>query len=153
LTETGFHLNISVPPNAHATVRLPARSLEAVTESGQPLVISNGILDARVERDVVVIETGSGTYGFVTTGLNRAQAMASVHHVAGRLDRYSSLRDLLANDVARTVLTQQLGSAFLQAPDLEGVIDMPLVQIAGYAPQLLTPERLDAIEAELTGIM
>lgn len=37
----------------------------------------------------------------------------------------------------------------MEAPDLEGAIDMPLVQVAGFAPQLLTLEKLDAIEAEL----
>jgi hypothetical protein len=28
-------------------------------------------------------------------------------------------------------------------------MDMPLVQVAGFAPQVLTPEKLDAIEAAL----
>jgi hypothetical protein len=69
--------------------------------------------------------------------------------VAGRLDRYSTLRDLLANDAAKIVLTQQLSLAFLQARELERVMDMPLVQVADFAPQLLTPEKLDAIEAAL----
>jgi hypothetical protein len=149
LTEADFHLSITVPPNAHATVRLPARSLAAVTEGGQPLAPGNGILSAHVAGNVAIIEVGSGNYEFVTTGLNRAQAMAGVRHVAGRLDRYSTLRDLLANDAAKTALTQQLGPAFLQARELERVMDMPLVQVAGFAPQLLTPEKLDAIEAAL----
>jgi hypothetical protein len=157
LTEADFRLSITVPPNTHATVRLPAQSpvlsaangLDAVAEGGQPLTPGNGILSAHVAGDVAIIEVGSGNYEFVTTGLNRAQAMAGVRHVAGRLDRYSTLRDLLANDAAQTVLTQQLGPAFLQAPDLRRVMDMPLVQVAGFAPQLLTPEKLDAIEAAL----
>jgi len=113
------------------------------------MTTGSGILSAHVAGDVAIIEVGSGKYEFVTTGLNRAKAMAGVRHVAGRLDRYSTLRDLLANDVARTALTQQLGPAFLQAPELERVMDMPLVQVAGFAPQLLTPEKLDAIEAVL----
>ncbi len=153
LTEVGFHVSISVPPNAHATVRLPAQSLDAVTESGQPLTTGNGILNADVESDVAIVEVGSGTYEFLTTGLNRAKAMAGVQHVAGRLDRYSTLRDLLSNEATKTVLTQQLGPVFLQAPDLERVIDMPLVQVAGFAPQLLTPEKLDTIEAELNAAL
>lgn len=149
LTEAGFHLNITVPPNSHATVRLPAQSLDAVTEGGQPLTTGTGILRTRVVGDVAIIEVGSGTYEFVTTGLNRARALVGVRHVAGRLDRYSTLRDLLSNDAAKTVLTQQLSPAFLQAPELEMVMDMPLVQIRGFAPQLLTPEKVDAIEAAL----
>jgi len=157
LTEADFCLSITVPPNAHATVRLPAQSpvlsaangLDVVTEGGQPLTPGNGILSAHVAGDVAIIEVGSGKYEFVTTGLNLAQAISGVRHVAGRLDRYSTLRDLLSNNAAKTVLTQQLGPALLQAPDLRRVMDMPLVQVAGFAPQLLTPEKLDAIEAAL----
>ena len=149
LTETGFHLSITVPPNAHATVRLPARSLAVLTEGGQPLATGNGILSACIAGDTAIIEVGSGKYEFVTTGLNLARAMANVRHVAGRLDRYSTLRDLLANDAAKAVLGQQLGPTFLQAPELDWALDMPLVQVAGLAPQVLTPEKLDAIEAAL----
>jgi hypothetical protein len=93
-------------------------------------------------------KVGSGKHEFAT-GLNRAQAMAGVRHVAGRFDRYSTLRDLLSNDAAQTVLTQQLSPAFLQATELRQVMDMPLVQVAGFAPQLLTPEKLDEIESEI----
>jgi hypothetical protein len=143
-------MTISVPPNAHATVRLPAQSLDAVTEGGQPLTSGNGVRSAHVESDVAIVEVGSGTYEFVTTGLDRAKALAGVRHVAGRLDRYSTLRDLLSDDATVTILSQQLGPGFLEAPQLEMVLDMPLVQIAGFAPQLLTPEKLDAIEAELS---
>jgi alpha-L-rhamnosidase len=149
LTETGFHLDITLPPNTHATVRLPAQSLAAVTESGQPLATGNGILDAELAGQVAIIEVGSGRYEFVTTGLNRAKAMAAVRHVAGRLDRYSALRDLLANDAAKIVLVQLLDPALLEEPALERVIDMSLEQVAGLAPQLLTPAKLDAIEAAL----
>jgi hypothetical protein len=120
-----------------------------VTEGGQPLTTGNGILSALIAGDVAIIEAGSGTYEFVTTELSLAQAMADVRHVAGQLDRYSTLRDLLANEATKMVLIQQLSPAFLQAPDLERVLDMPLVQVADFAPQELTPERLNAIEAAL----
>jgi alpha-L-rhamnosidase len=112
LTDSDFHFNITVPPNAHATVRLPAPSLEAVTEGGQPIASGNDILDAHVADGVAVIEVGAGQYQFVTSGLTRAQAMAGVRHVAGRLDRYSTVRDLLADDAAHAVLTEQLGKSF-----------------------------------------
>ncbi len=151
LTEAGFHLSITVPPNAHATVRLPARSLDALTEGGQPLATGNGIVSVHVAGSTALIEVSSGRYEFVTTGLNLAQAMAGVRHVAGRLDRYSTLRDLLARagDAARTMLIQQLSPTCLQVPDLDWALDMSLVQVADLAPQVLTPDRLDAIEAAL----
>ncbi len=149
LTEAGLHLSITVPPNAHATVRLPARSLGALTESGRPLTTGNGILSAHVAGDAAIVEVGSGKYEFVTTGLNLAQAMAGVRHVAGRLDRTSTLRDLLANDAAKAALIQHLGPAWLQAPDVDRALDMPLVQAADLIPQVLTPEKLEAIETAL----
>jgi len=151
LTADDFRLQITVPPNAHATVRLPAQSLADVHESGQPLRTGDGIGDARLDGDEVIIAVGSGHYEFVTTGLNLAQAMADVKHVAGRLDRYSSLRDLLADDAAKAVLAEQLGTDFLRAPMLGMVMNSPLVAVAGFAPTLLTPEQLDVIEAAIIG--
>jgi len=156
LTETDFRLSLTVPANARATVRLPAQSLAAVTEGGQPLAIGNGINSVQVADKVAVIEVGSGSYEFVTTGLNLAQAMASVRHIAGRLDRYSTLRDLLSSEVAKAALSQHLGPAVLQALDSARVMgmsmkDVPLVQLADLAPQALTAEKLAAIEAALRG--
>jgi len=156
LTEADFRLSLTVPANARATVRLPAQSLTAVTEGGQPIAVGNGINSAHVANNLAIIEVGSGSYEFVTTGLNLAQAMASVRHVAGRLDRYSTLRDLLSSEVAKAALSQHLGPAVLQALDSARVMgvslkDMPLVQLADLAPQVLTAEKLDAIEAALRG--
>jgi alpha-L-rhamnosidase len=70
LTEAGLHLAITVPPNAHATVRLPAQSLDAVTEGGRAVTPGNGILSAHVAAGVAIVEVGSGDYDFVTAGLN-----------------------------------------------------------------------------------
>jgi alpha-L-rhamnosidase len=149
LTEAGLRVEVSIPPNAHATARLPAASLDMVTEGGQPLRSSDGIRSARMAEGEAVITLGSGTYAFFTAGLNRDQALAGVQHVAGRMDRYSTLRDLLADDAARTVLAQHLGPALLEAPELERMLDVPLAQLADLVPQLLTPDELDEIEAAL----
>jgi hypothetical protein len=113
------------------------------------LAPGDGILSVHVADGVAVVEVGAGQYAFVTTGFNRAGAMAGVRHVAGRLDRTSTLRDLLADGTAKAVLTQHLGPAFLQAPGLGMALDMPLVQVADLAPQVLTAEKLDEIEAAL----
>lgn len=149
LTEQGFRLQVTVPPNAYATVRLPTVRLDTVTEGGQPVTLDNGVIHVWVTDDVVQIEIGAGTYDFVTTSLTLAQVMADVKHVAGRFDRYSSLRDLLANDAAKAVLTEQLGAAFLQTPQLFMVMDTPLMAVAGFAPAILTPTVLAAIEDAL----
>lgn len=150
LTDEEFHLHIKVPANSRASVRLPAQTLDMVTEGGKPLDVVEGILSSRITDDGALIEVGSGHYDFVSSGLNRSQAMANVKHVAGRLDRYCSLRDLLADAAAAAVLAQHLGQEFLNAPQLGMVIDTPLVQLAAYAPQLLTTEILDEIEVALS---
>jgi hypothetical protein len=149
LTEAGFRLRITVPPNAHATVRLPARSLAALSEGNRPLTTGNGILSARVAGEVAIIEVGSGDYDLFTTGLNLAQAMAGVRHVAGRLDRHSTVRDLVASTAARTVMDRQLGPVLPHVLDLDWALDLPLEQLADLAPQVLTPEMLHAIERAL----
>ena len=60
-----FVLAVRVPPNTHATVRLPhATAVAAVTESGRPLAGSEGIIHAAQGDDAVIVETGSGEYHF-----------------------------------------------------------------------------------------
>jgi alpha-L-rhamnosidase len=59
-----FRLEVTVPPNTHATVRLPHALLAGVTESGQPLDAAEGIRQASQDGDVVVVEVGSGQYRF-----------------------------------------------------------------------------------------
>jgi hypothetical protein len=149
LRDQDFSLRVSVPPNAHATVRLPAPALAAVTEGGRQVAVGDGILSAQMAGDAALIEVGAGEYDFVTTGLTLAQAMRGVRHVAGRLDRYTSLRDWLAHETARDRITEQLGAEFLQAPGVRWVMDAPLVQLVDFAPHLLSEEKLEALEMEV----
>ncbi|MGH1565114.1 family 78 glycoside hydrolase catalytic domain [Mumia sp. DW29H23] len=57
-------LQVTVPVNSTATVRIPASSVAAVSEHGKPATRADGVRDLRVEGDVVVGEVGSGTYQF-----------------------------------------------------------------------------------------
>jgi alpha-L-rhamnosidase len=59
-----FELEVEVPPNATATVRLPGARLADVTESTRPLAAENGISAPRQDGDAVVVEVGSGRYSF-----------------------------------------------------------------------------------------
>jgi hypothetical protein len=149
LRAADFRLRVRVPPNAHATVRLPAPSLAALSEGGRPVAEGAGILSAHMDGDAAVIEIGAGDYDFVTTGLNLQQAMAGVRHVAGRLDRYTSLRDWLQNEKAKSLLLEQFGAEFLQRPGLRWIMDAPLVQLADFAPHLVSEEKLGALETGL----
>ena len=59
-----FHWNIVVPPNATATVYVPAKDPEAVRENGKPAGKSDGVKFLREEHDASVYEVGSGSYAF-----------------------------------------------------------------------------------------
>ncbi len=53
-----------VPPNTHATIRLPGARLDQVTEGTTPVAAAAGIRAARQDGDDVVVESGSGRYQF-----------------------------------------------------------------------------------------
>jgi alpha-L-rhamnosidase len=59
-----FQWNIAVPPNATATVYVPAQNAESVRESGKPASRADGVKFLRMENDAVVYEVGSGSYAF-----------------------------------------------------------------------------------------
>ena len=60
-----FILEVSVPPNAYATARLPHAKLDRVTESGMTLGKAGGIRGTTQAGDTGVVEIGSGHYRFV----------------------------------------------------------------------------------------
>jgi alpha-L-rhamnosidase len=60
----GFQLDVTVPPNATATVFVPARAAAAVTESGKPAAQAEGVRFVRLEAAAAAFEVGSGTYHF-----------------------------------------------------------------------------------------
>jgi hypothetical protein len=145
-------MQVTVPPNTHATVRIPADDLSQVTESGQPLSQVTGVNSAQVRENVVAIEIGAGQYDFVSVGLNLAKAMATVRHVAGRLDIYCSLRDLLADERSGAVLLKNGGEQVFDSPRMRRVMDQPVEALARFAPQALPPERLQSLQQELLAL-
>jgi alpha-L-rhamnosidase len=59
-----FTLNVTIPPNTRATVFIPAKSAEAVTEHGKPARQSGGVFFLRLENDRAVFAVESGDYDF-----------------------------------------------------------------------------------------
>ncbi|MBI4323675.1 MAG: family 78 glycoside hydrolase catalytic domain [Chloroflexi bacterium] len=57
-------LNVTIPPNATATVFVPTRDPEAVLESGQPASQAPGLRFLRREQGAAVFQAGSGRYRF-----------------------------------------------------------------------------------------
>jgi len=57
-------VNVEIPPNATATVRLPRARLADVRESGKRLDKSEAITDTVQDGDAAVMRMGSGRYSF-----------------------------------------------------------------------------------------
>ena len=60
-----FLWDVSVPPNATATLQVPAASVAAVTEGGRPLDGTDGIRILGRSGDRVALEAVSGRYHFM----------------------------------------------------------------------------------------
>ena len=61
---TGFELTVRIPANTTATVFLPARSREQLTESGRPVSEVQGVRYLRQEDTSLVLEVAPGHYTF-----------------------------------------------------------------------------------------
>ena len=61
-----FTLAVTIPANTTATVIIPTTSPDAVTESGQLAIKSEGVTFLRAEPATVVYQVGSGTYQFTS---------------------------------------------------------------------------------------
>ena len=59
-----LRLVVRIPPNAHATVRLPDASLPTVTEGAVPAATADGVTSAKQDGQAAVLEIGSGDYRF-----------------------------------------------------------------------------------------
>jgi alpha-L-rhamnosidase len=60
----GFELTVRIPANASATVYLPARTQEQITETGRPVSQAAGVHYLRQEGTASVFEVASGQYTF-----------------------------------------------------------------------------------------
>ncbi|WP_370616879.1 family 78 glycoside hydrolase catalytic domain [Mumia qirimensis] len=84
----GVDLEVSVPANATAQVRVPAPNRWAVTEGGAPAESAEGVRFVEMSDGHAVYEIGSGDYRF---GIDRAlgelgEAAAGVDALAGQVD-------------------------------------------------------------------
>jgi len=59
-----FTLNVTIPANTTATVYVPAKSADAVTESGRPAALSDGVVLLWMENGRAVFTVESGKYEF-----------------------------------------------------------------------------------------
>lgn len=66
-----FHLNVTIPGNAVATVHVPAQAAADVTENGKSLDRVAGVKFLRVADGYVILEVGSGKYEFRSRSLGK----------------------------------------------------------------------------------
>ncbi|MFY0688017.1 MAG: glycoside hydrolase family 78 protein [Cyclobacteriaceae bacterium] len=59
-----FNLNITIPPNTTATVKLPKANVDQVNEGGNSLTKAKGIISTDQSGMTAIIEVGSGNYSF-----------------------------------------------------------------------------------------
>ena len=64
LNDDEFQLVVTIPANTEGVIRLPAQSVEGITEQGQALDQLEGVREIRQESDTVIISVGSGHYHF-----------------------------------------------------------------------------------------
>ncbi len=57
-------MKVTIPANTTATVYVPARDAESVTESGKPATQAPGVKFLRMGGNVAVCSVGSGSYEF-----------------------------------------------------------------------------------------
>ncbi len=57
-------LNVTIPANTTATVLVPAKSADAITESGKPLAKASSVKFLRMDGDRAVLEVEAGAYRF-----------------------------------------------------------------------------------------
>jgi len=57
-------LRVSIPVNTTATVYLPAKTAEAITENGKPLAQAPGVKFLRIEGNHALVSIESGEYSF-----------------------------------------------------------------------------------------
>ena len=65
-TRGAFKWKLTIPPNTTATVYVPARNADDVTESGRHACQEQGVRFLRNESDYAVFEVGAGSYHFVS---------------------------------------------------------------------------------------
>jgi alpha-L-rhamnosidase len=60
-------LRVTIPANTTATVYLPAKDIQSITEGEQPLAKIAGVKSAKMEANRAVLEIGSGDYHFASS--------------------------------------------------------------------------------------
>ena len=96
LDERGdLRLNVTVPANTTATVRVPAPGRHAVTEGGRPAEQADGVRFVKLDDGAAVFEIGSGSYSFAVD-----RVLGDLGEAADAVRAAVALVDELAGDLS-----------------------------------------------------
>ncbi|MGN9777597.1 family 78 glycoside hydrolase catalytic domain [Micromonospora sp. H33] len=100
LDERGdMRLNLSVPANTTATVRVPAPGRHAVTEGGRPAEQADGVRFVTMDGGNAVFEIGSGSYAFAVD-----RVLGDLGEAADAVAALVALVDELTGDLGPSVV-------------------------------------------------
>jgi len=118
-----FRLEVTIPANTEATVRLPDAARTAVTESGTPLDEAAGLSLIRPDGEDRVLQAGSGTYVFAydvatpeTADPEVPGPDATVGELLAHPETRSVLRETFPEVVASPWLSQAMGFSLARLP-------------------------------------
>jgi len=144
LADGKLAVSVTVPPNAHGTVRLPAATVAGVTEGGLAVASAPGVKAAAQEQGDVVVELGSGRYRFAYDGA----ALVARMNPPARFSTRTPIEELLASPQARGVLDRRL-PGFTTDPRVQQALKMSLREVAPYASAIFTEEMLKNLDDDL----
>jgi alpha-L-rhamnosidase len=129
-----FLLEVVIPPNTEATVRLPGANACEVTENGRPAAGTEGIAALRQEQADVTLSLSAGRYSL-------AYPAAESGFAAGGsvFSARTTMSTLLSHDATREVLEKHF-------PDMKTSVlrerraDLPLRQVVLHIPREFTSE-------------
>ncbi|GAA0610570.1 family 78 glycoside hydrolase catalytic domain [Kribbella sandramycini] len=97
LASGGVRLDVRVPGNTTATVRIPASAPALVTEGGGPLSSADQVRDVVDSGDTVTVTVGSGSYSFVASPVPVAVESGTAQPASGEPGTSTSISALVRN--------------------------------------------------------
>ncbi len=140
-----FRLNVTIPANTQAAVRLPEATGTTVTENGTPLDKAEGIAASHQDGSAVIVEVGSGDYSFAYD----TETPTSTDTTA--LGDDPTVGKLLTDSEARAILRDHLPS-LVDSPWLSQVMGFSLERVPRAVPFEISNAALQAVRRDLETI-
>jgi len=137
-----FRLEVTIPANTEATVRLPGAARTTVTESGTPLDEAAGLSLIRQDGEDRVLKAGSGTYVFAY------EEERSRGHDPAIPGPDATVADLLAHPETRAVLQETLPEV-MASPWLSQAMGFSLERLPRIVPMDVSAEALASVRQAL----